>query len=71
MKTFKKIAAVLLAASLAGIASAKTIIKVASVAPARSSWDVDQRTISADWARITGGEVELQFMNSDSMGGEG
>lgn len=70
MKTFKKIAAVLLAASLAGTLSAKTIIKVASVAPARSSWDVDQRTISADWARITGGEVELQFMNSDSMGGE-
>ena len=71
MKVTKKIAAVLLAASLAGAASAKTIIKVASVAPARSSWDVDQRTISADWARITGGEVELQFMNSDSMGGEG
>lgn len=71
MKITKKIAAVLLAASLAGTVSAKTIIKVASVAPARSSWDVDQRTISADWARITGGEVELQFMNSDSMGGEG
>ncbi|MBR5966806.1 MAG: TRAP transporter substrate-binding protein DctP [Treponema sp.] len=71
MKMLKKITAVVLAASLAGIASAKTIIKVASVAPARSSWDVDQRTISADWARITGGEVELQFMNSDSMGGEG
>ncbi len=71
MKNFKKIAAALSLAALAGAASAKTIIKVASVAPARSSWDVDQRTISADWARITGGEVELQFMNSDSMGGEG
>ena len=71
MKNFKKIAAAAVLAALAGSASAKTIIKVASVAPARSSWDVDQRTISADWARITGGEVELQFMNSDSMGGEG
>lgn len=71
MKNIKKIAAALAVAALAGIASAKTVIKVASVAPARSSWDVDQRTISADWARITGGEVELQFMNSDSMGGEG
>ena len=71
MKITKKIAAVLLAASLAGTVSAKTIIKVASVAPARSSWDVDQRTISAEWAKVTGGEIELQFMNSDSMGGEG
>ena len=71
MKNIKKIAVALFALGLAGAASAKTIIKVASVAPARSSWDVDQRTISADWARITGGEVELQFMNSDSMGGEG
>ena len=49
---------------------AKTVIKIASVAPARSSWDVDQRTIASDWLKITGGEVELQFMSSDSMGGE-
>ncbi len=49
---------------------AVTTIKVASVAPARSSWDVEQRRIGKEWADITNGEVELQFMTSDSMGGE-
>lgn len=66
----KRIIAMALAASITTGAFAKTTIKIASVAPARSSWDVDQRQISRDWAQITNGEVELIFMNSDSMGGE-
>ena len=43
---------------------AVTTIKVASVAPARSSWDVEQRRIGKEWADITNGEVELQFMTT-------
>lgn len=45
-------------------------IKVASVAPARSTWDIQQRQIAKEWATITNGEVILQFMTSDAMGGE-
>lgn len=66
----KKAAAFVFSAALAASSFAVTTIKIASVAPARSSWDVDQRTIAKEWSEITNGEVVLQFMNSDAMGGE-
>ena len=70
MKFMKKAAAMIAGISLASSAFAVTTIKIASVAPARSSWDVDQRTIAKEWSEITNGQVVLQFMNSDAMGGE-
>ena len=54
----------------AGVFASPVTIKIASVAPARSSWDVQQRQIAKEWATITNGEVILQFMTSDAMGGE-
>ena len=54
----------------AGVFASPVTIKSASVAPARSSWDVQQRQIAKEWAKITNGEVILQFMTSDAMGGE-
>lgn len=54
----------------AGVFAAPVTIKIASVAPARSTWDVQQRQIAKEWATITNGEVNLQFMTSDAMGGE-
>lgn len=50
--------------------AAPITIKVASVAPAKSSWDIQQRQIAKEWAEITNGEVILQFITSDAMGGE-
>nr|WP_318661073.1 TRAP transporter substrate-binding protein DctP [uncultured Treponema sp.] len=70
MKALKKIF-ILAAAVLSQTAFAQTTIKIASVAPARSSWDVQQRQIAKEWATITNGEIILQFMTSDAMGGEG
>lgn len=71
MKLAKKIITFAACLSLtAGIFAAPVTIKVASVAPARSSWDVQQRQIAKEWAEITNGEVVLQFMTSDAMGGE-
>lgn len=70
MKFFRKFAILSLLTLLGTSAFAKTVIKVASVAPSNSSWDIDQRTIAAEWAKITGGEIILQFMVADSMGGE-
>lgn len=70
MKFFRKFIALSLLAVLGTSAFAKTVIKIASVAPSNSSWDIDQRTIAAEWAKITNNEVILQFMVADSMGGE-
>ncbi len=48
----------------------KITVKVASVAPARSPWDIEQKAMAAEWLEITNGQVELKFYNSSSMGGE-
>lgn len=50
---------------------AQTItVKIASVAPARSPWDIEQKALAAEWLEITNGLVELKFYNATSMGGE-
>lgn len=46
-------------------------IKVATIAPARSSWDIEENSMAQEWARITNGEISLQFMNTVALGGEG
>ncbi len=48
----------------------KITVKIASVAPARSPWDIEQKAMAAEWLEITNGQVELKFYNSGSMGGE-
>lgn len=71
MKFTNKLLTVAACLSLSAAVFAEPLtIKVASVAPARSSWDVQQRQIAKEWAEITNGEVILQFMTSDAMGGE-
>lgn len=47
-----------------------TRIKIATIAPARSSWDIEENSIAQEWAKITGGQVVLQFMSATAMGGE-
>ena len=71
MKMTKKLIGMVAGLAVAASAFAAPItIKVASVAPARSSWDVQQRQIAKEWAQITNGEVILQFVTSDAIGGE-
>lgn len=54
------------------ILSAQTVtVKVASVAPPRSPWDIEQKALAQEWSRITNGRVELKFYNAGSLGGEG
>ena len=69
MKKIRNFAIALICLSLS-TAFAQTTIKVASVAPSRSSWDVEQRRIAKEWSEITNGQIVLQFMNADAMGGE-
>lgn len=50
-------------------AQAKTL-KIATIAPARSVWDVEERRLAQEWAKITDGKVQMQFMSATAMGGE-
>lgn len=63
------IAAIMSAVTLFS-AAAQTTLKIATIAPSRSVWDIESKRISQEWARITNGQVKMQFMNATAMGGE-
>jgi len=64
--------ALLLVLALAGSlhAQAKITLKIASVAPSRSPWDIEQRALAQEWSEITKGQVSVLFYDSGSLGGE-
>lgn len=45
-------------------------IKIASVAPSRSPWEIEQKNLSLEFSKITGGKVRLQFFDVNALGGE-
>jgi TRAP-type C4-dicarboxylate transport system substrate-binding protein len=45
-------------------------LKIASMAPARSPWDVEQKALAQEWSKITGGKVSITFYDSLALGGE-
>lgn len=45
-------------------------LKIASVAPARSPWDIELKKMAAEWTKITKGQVRLQFYDTTVQGGE-
>jgi TRAP-type C4-dicarboxylate transport system substrate-binding protein len=49
----------------------KQTIKLASVAPARSPWDIEQKKLAQEWARISGNQITVQFFDATALGGEG
>lgn len=61
-----------IAVSLLVLASttAQTALKIATIAPSRSVWDIESKRISQEWSQITNGQVKMQFMNATAMGGE-
>ncbi len=46
------------------------VLKIASVAPARSPWDVELKKMAAEWSKITNGQVQLKFYDTTVQGGE-
>lgn len=65
------LSALTLAAQTAPGAGANRInLKIASVAPSRSPWDIEQRSLAQEWSRITGGLVSVTFYDATSLGGE-
>lgn len=51
-------------------AEERIILKIATVAPANSPWDVELKKVAAEWNRITNGTVSIQFQNMTTLGGE-
>lgn len=45
-------------------------LKVASMAPARSPWDVELKKMAQEWSQITNGEVQIKFYDTTVQGGE-
>lgn len=72
MKKFFKIlfALILLQSFSLFAAEEKIILKIGSVAPARSPWDVELKKMAAEWNRITNGAVNVRFQNMTTLGGE-
>ncbi|HAH61429.1 MAG TPA: ABC transporter substrate-binding protein, partial [Treponema sp.] len=51
-------------------AQAVRTLKIATIAPTRRVWDIEERRLAQDWAKCTNGEVQIQFMGTNAMGGE-
>lgn len=68
----KKILAVLCLclAALTAAQAQRVTLKIASIAPSRSPWDVEQRRLAQEWSRITNGQVTIQFYDATAQGGE-
>jgi TRAP-type C4-dicarboxylate transport system substrate-binding protein len=56
-------------ALLAGSASALTI-RLGSLAPDKSPWDLGHKRIAAEWGKISGGAVTLKVLPSNTQGDE-
>ena len=48
----------------------RVTLKIASVAPSRSPWDIEQKKLAEEWARITDGRVTITFYDANAQGGE-
>jgi len=69
----KKVACILLAVLLlssAAVAQKRVHLKIASMAPSRSPWDIEQRALAQEWSEITNGQVAITFYDTLSLGGE-
>lgn len=48
----------------------KIVLKIATVAPVRSPWDIELKKVAEEWNRITGGLVTMKMYNMNTLGGE-
>lgn len=64
-------AAMFALAALAPLSAQQKIqLKIASVAPSRSPWDIEQKELAQEWFEITKGQVSVTFFDATSLGGE-
>ena len=71
MKKFLKLMIAVIAMQGAFLfADEQITLKIATVAPANSPWDVELRKLASEWTKITNGAVRIQFQNMTALGGE-
>lgn len=51
-------------------AQKKMTLKIASVAPARSAWELEQKAMANEWNKVTDGMISIRFYNMSALGGE-
>ncbi len=51
-------------------AEERIVLKVASIAPSRSPWDIELKKLGEKWNKVTNGAVELKIYNMLTLGGE-
>ncbi len=51
-------------------AQKRIVLKVATIAPARSPWDIQMKKLAQEWYKITNGQVSVKFLNAQNFGGE-
>ena len=56
--------------SMVLFAEEKVTLKIATVAPQRSTWDVELKKLASEWNRITNGTVEVKIYYMNTLGGE-
>ena len=59
----------LLSAAIFG-AEEQIVLKIATVAPSRSAWDIELKKVAEEWNRITDGLVTVKIYNMYTLGGE-
>ena len=69
-KQIISILAGILLATTSGAAIAKTVIKVATIAPPKTPWTAHLEAWKANVAKASGGEIELQIFASAQLGNE-
>ena len=68
-KKMKKFVVTAFLIGMAALTFAQTL-KIASIAPARSAWEIEAKRLAQEWAKQTGGRVTMQFLNTNALGGE-
>ncbi len=60
----------LLALTSGLFAQKRILLRVATIAPSRSPWDIQMKKLAQEWYKITNGQVSVKFLNANSFGGD-
>lgn len=70
MRKFLALFAALFIVSTALTGAEGIVLKIATVAPSRSPWDIELKKVAEEWNRITDGLVTVKIYNMTTLGGE-
>lgn len=70
MRKFLALFAALFIVTTALTGAEGIVLKIATVAPSRSPWDIELKKVAEEWNRITDGLVTVKIYNMTTLGGE-